>query len=377
MKKSFILLAACALAGVAVTAAGCANSSRNLASLSSNWYYDNSFREIQPTFTQENADKFTYKVTQTEASRNGYYSVQNGDGEYTTEFYAKKITADGLTPITAEKWRDGYVSALGSDGYMFLYYYKTELTIPSVTFTFNEESVTFNNQTVVSESYFMPVAEYLAPVYTVREVHRAVPTDLQVGALKDCYAEINMKYESFYSLYGGNVLSHITDLSKENAEPSDYEVGGLTGYTNSVFDYTYLDIVVRAMRGLYSSSALSFTLYTPGLQPRDYTVSVGDKALLSDAEKSAAQLAEVQAVLEGKNMFTPQPVEGSETGEVTKLKTKSATVSYSGGSFSGVSQTYWFAVGDKNNETRTVMVKYSEPIVYGLGTLEYVLTQIG
>ncbi len=376
MKKTLGVLLTAALAGaLALTASGCGNSSRNLASLSSNWYSDTSFKNIQPTFTEERAEHLSYKVTQSEKSGNAYYSVSYADGTYDTLFYAKKITAAELKKITLEKWRDEYSEALGSDGSMYLYYYKTELSIPSVTFTCGDDEKTFGTQSVKSESYFLSVADYLAPVYTLRTVDRAVPAEFQSSSIDGCYSEIDMTYESFYNLSSSDVTTYITG-SPADGERETFEVGGLTGNQNSVFDYTYLDIVVRAMRGLFSSSSLTFTLYTPGLQPRDYTASVGDSPLLSDSTASDAQLGELQTLLEGKGLFTPVSVDnGDGTQTPSKLRTKSVTISYNGGSFSGVSQTYWFAV-DAANSSRTVMVKYSEPIVYGLGTLDYVLTEV-
>lgn len=369
MKKRLAVLLTAAVAGVALTAAGCGSSSKNLASLSSNWYSDAAFKNIQPTFTGDNAENYTYKVTQSDGSGNGYYTVKYAEGTYNTQFYAKKITETELSAITLEKWRDEYAAALGSEGFMYLYYYKTELLLPSVTFTLGNESKTFENQSVVSESYFLSVADYLSPVYTLRTVHRTLPAELQATELSRCYTQSDMKYESFYNISGGNVTSYITDLSEDGAEPQTYEAGGLKGYHNSVFDYTYLDVVIRAMRG----TSLALTLYTPGLAPRDYSVTVGNDALLQDADKADKQLAGVQSVLEAKGMFTPKSVENEDgTTSLSKLETKSATVTYNGGSFSGVSQKYWFAT-DAENTTRTLMVKYSEPLVYNLGALDYVL----
>lgn len=377
MKKRLAVLASVALAGaLTITATGCADNSRNLASLSSNWYGDTSFRNIQPTFTEDAAENLTYKVTQAEESHNAYYSVSHSDGTYKTVFYAKKITETELNAITLEKWRDEYIASLGSGGYMYLYYYSTELNIPSVTYKCGEDTLVFENQSVVSESYFLSVADYLSPVYTKRTVHRTVPATLQTSSVESCCAVIDMEYESFYNLAGSNVTTYIKDLSQESPVPTTYEVSGLTGNNNSVFDSNYLDVVIRAMRGLFSSSGLTFSLYTPGLQPREYSASVSDKALLDDGEASAAQLAEIQAVLEGKGLFTPETVQNDDgTSTVTKLKTKAATVSYNGGQFSGVSQTYWFAMSE-DNSTKTLMVKYSEPLTYGLGRLDYILTSI-
>lgn len=368
MKKSLAVAAVVALAGVlTATAAGCSTKSRNLASLSSNWYYDSSYKRIQPTFTEANAEKMTYKVTQSEQSKNAYYKLAYTDGAYVTEFYAKKVTATELANITLEKWRDNYTAALGSDGSMFLYYYKTELSIPSVTYTCGKESQTFTDQTVKSESYFLSVENRLSPVYSYRAVHMTIPKGLQAGSLKSaCYTE-DMVYESFYSLSGSSVKTYITDNLGENNKVSEYAISGLNRYDNSVFDYTYLDITARAMRNITSFNQ-TISLYTPGVKVRDYTVSSGKTALPED------ELTAVQGVLAGKGLFTPKSIENSE--EKTKLKTTSVSVSYNGGSYSGVSQTYWFAIGDGNNETRTVMVKYREPLTYSQGCLDYVLQSI-
>ena len=369
MKKTLAVVGAIALAGVlSVTAVGCAKKTRNLASLSSNWYYDSSFKKIQPTFTEEAAEKLTYKVTYSEPEevRNNYYSVNYADGTYTTEFYAKKITATELAQITDEDWRKDYTNALSKDGYMYLYYYATELSIPTVTFTCKGESKTFD-ESVKTESYFLSVNDFLQPVYSARLVKKALPKEMQVSSIDECYSIIDMQYESFYTLSGSSVKTYITDNLAEDKTPKAFVIDGLNAHPNSVFDVAYLDITVRAMRNITNAFSQTIGIYTPGLQVRNYTVASVISSLFSgeDADK---RLKDLQGLLEDKGLFTPE-------NEESKLNTTAVSVTYNGGSFSGVSQTYWFAV-DKNNETRTLMVKYAEPIVYNLGTLNYVLAGI-
>ena len=373
LKKSLAVVATIALTGVlAVTAAGCSNKSRNLASLASNWYYDSSFKRIQPTFTEDTAEELTYTVKQTEESKNATYKIAYADGTYKTKFYAKKITAAELESITLENWRDDYTKALGSGGYMYLYCYTTELDIPKVTYTFGDKTEVFTDQKVVSESYFRSVEDRLSPVYSLKTVKRAVPRELQASSISDCYSTVDMTYESFYTLSGGNVKTVITDNGAEN-KTSEHTVNGLNGYTNSVFDAAYIDVMARAMRNITSFSQ-TVSIYSPGIEIRNYSVTSGNASLCDKAEDTEAQLAAIQGVLEGKSLFTPKAIENSE--EKTKLKTTSVGIAYNGGSYSGVSQTYWFAVGDGNNETRTLMVKYREPLTYNLGRLDYVLTSI-
>lgn len=381
MKKTLAIAGTAALASIlAVTAAGCSTSSRNLASLSSNWYYNSSFKKIQPTFTEEAAEILTYTVTQAEKSTNKTYSVEYADGAYATEFYAKKVTAAELVQITTDDWRNGYTNALGNDGYMYLYYYATKLSIPSVTYKLGSEEKTFGEQSVVTESYFFSVEDYLRPVYTKREINRAIPANLQAAKLNEAYSQVDMTYESFYTLSGDSVITRISGTYTELDEVKDagdtFTLSGLNSHDNSVFDVAYLDITVRAMRNISGSLSQTIGIYTPGLQVRDYTVASSSAALF-EGDNAGLNSALIEAILKGKGYFTPQPVdaENPEQGQ-TQLQTAAVSIAYNGGSYSGVSQTYWFAIGANNNETRTLMVKYSEPLTYNLGKLDYVLTNI-
>lgn len=381
MKKTFTVLAAAALTGVlAVTASGCSTTSKNLASLSSNWYYDYTFKRIQPTFTgEENAEKLTYKVTQAEKSANTLYSVEHEDGTYTTTFYAKKLTATELDTITLENWREDYTKALSSDGYMYVYYYATELNIPSVTYKFGEQTATFTDQSVVSESYFLSVDSYLSPVYSKRTIKRTIPANWQPGSLEACYTQVDGVYESFYTLSGNDVLTKITDNLAENESDKNqtFGVGGMNDNNNSVFDSTYLDITVRALRGMSASLSQTVSLYTPGVNLRQYTLTGSATLLVDDQTQHDLQLSAIQYILEDNGLFTPKTIK-NEDGTYTQstLNTLAVSVAYNGGNYSGVSQTYWFAIGADNNETRTLMVKYAEPLTYSLGRLDYVLQSI-
>lgn len=377
MKKTLAVVGAVALAGVlAVTAAGCATSTKNLASLSSNWYYDSGFKRIQPTFTEEKAEKLTYMVTQSKPSTNIYYSVLHEQGTYTTEFYAKKITATELAEITFEDWREDYVKALGKDGYMYLYYYKTELSLPKITFTCGGKTKEFTDQSVATESYFLSVEDYLRPVYSIRTINRAIPKELQVSSIEGSYYEVDMVYESFYTISGNRVKTLITDNNATGDKLSAFELSGMKGHSSSVFDVAYLDIVARGMRNVGNAFSQQIAIYSPGLQLRDYTISGGSQPLFDNKEQSDLQLAILEGILKDKGLFTPRPVDekDSSKGE-TKLNTATVSIAYNGGNYSGVSQTYWFAVGN-DNESRTLMLKYSEPLHYNLGQLDYVLTSI-
>lgn len=363
--KRIAVAAAAALAGVLTAAAGgCSASMKNLASLSSNWYYDSSYTRIQPTFNESSAERLSYKVTQAEKSSNSNYSAEFADGTYTTEFYVKKITSEELDEITLESMRGEYTRSLGKEGYMYLYYYSSELNIPSVTYTCGSESKTFENQTVTKESYFLAVQERLSPVYTLTTEKRTVPKGLKAKTIDEACLSVDMRYESFYSLDGDEVKTYITDNS-DSKNNGEFTLDGLNGHANSVFDAAYLDVVVRAMKNISSSLNQIIGVYSPGIELRDYIISGSDAALSDDKTACEAQLADLQAILQGKGLL---PSEG-------RLTASAVSVTYNGGNYSGVSQTYWFAT-DENNQTRTLMVKYREPLAYNAGCLEYLLESI-
>ena len=376
MKKTLAIAAVCLAGCLAVTAAGCSKSTRNLAALSSNWYSDPDFKRIQPAFTDGDdnfaPEKVTYTVSQTGKSENSSFSVEYADGTYTTEFFAERIYADKLAEITKEEWRTPYEDVLSSGGYIVVYCYKTELKIPSVTFKFGEETRIFENEYRTTLSYFLSVEDYLSPVYSLQEVKSTSPID---GG----YMEVDRVYESFYTLSGSDVETVITDnlAEKDEDKISYHNVGGMAEHAYSVFDNTYLDVVVRGMRNMSSSLNQAISTYTPGTQIMDYVLTGSDTALCASEEDSENQLAEIQNILKEKNLFVGGKIE-NEDGTTTeeKLKTVAVNVVFNNGELSGVSQRYWFAAADSKNKTRTLMVKYSVPLTYSLGTLEYVLKSI-
>lgn len=406
MKKKFAVVGASALAGVlAVTAAGCASTPKSLASLSSNWYYDTEFKRIQPTFTEDNAEILEYTVFQAEKTENRYYSVEycgeewtdrngngvfdNGDeftdingngkfdvnGKYTTTFYAEKVTAELLAAITLDQeeatWRTEYEAAFKKGGY--LYCYKTELFIPRIIFTSTDNTVepkTFENNSIVTVSYFLSVEDYLRPIYSKRTVDMVIPMEPRGNSMETYYYEEDMEYESFYNLSGSSVKTFITD-NNADGKKTVFSPNNLSKNSNTVFDAAYLDIVARAMKNIGSTFSQTVGIYTPGLNVNGYTVASVNKPLSSD------ELIIMEELLEKNGLFTPKPLtEENLENSASSLKTAAVGVAYSGGNFSGVSQTYWFAIGDGNNETRTVMIKYSEPLSFSLGRIDYVLTDI-
>ena len=97
MKKRIGIAAVCLAAGCAAVLSGCAGATQNVAYLSSNWYANTAFKKFQPTFIKNDpeyktGEKVIYNLKfDGSKATNTTYSVNYGDGSYTTEFYAETI----------------------------------------------------------------------------------------------------------------------------------------------------------------------------------------------------------------------------------------------------------------------------------------------
>jgi len=383
MKRPIILVAAAVMAaGCIFGAAGCKGGNTvNRAVLSSNWYSGTGFKGFQPTICEnENftstvgKEKITYTVTHeplAEKYRNKYYSVSYGgdsqsgkEATYTTEFFAAEFSADAYA--YPDSYKEGYSKA----GNITAYCYKTVLEIPTVTFTLkNGESETFRDDSIETVSWFLSVKDYLRPLYSKQTVKSVSPNMLQPNSLKDgvAYKKYDRVYENFYSFDGTKVRTKTTDnLAEENKETESGDIR-LDKAKNSLFDINSLDIVARASNLSAGSGLLqAISLYIPKSgKIENFNFAGSSTPLVSDEEAYKALKTELEEKLGAKGLYI-----ANDSG----LQTVAVSVNYNSAQPGG-SQTYWFAaIGNKRNNTgRATMLKFSQPVSYNLGSVNYTL----
>lgn len=366
MKKRIVFFAVAATASLAVVASGCAPSgTANRIALSSNWYSLTTFKGIQPTFTEGkdnfSAEKLTYDITFTAPENgNSSYSVDYAQGTYSTEFFATLFDADRYAYAD---YREGYPTG---DSGLTVYCYKTERLFPSVTFSYGQESKTFENDKVTTVCYFLSCGEYLRPLYSSMSVKSATPANYQASSIDDAYRLIDREYINYYNYAGTEVRTEMTDHA-EGTDPKITTQGLSAG--NTLFDVHSLDVAIRAMSNLSAGLSQSVNLMTPGSGVQGYTL-VGSSATLTDGESES-----VTAILSDHGLYTHKT--DLEEGEKDVADTVAVRVVYNG-NLSGVSQTYWYAAIDNklNNTGRATMLKMSSPVNYNLGTFTYLLSDI-
>lgn len=366
MKKRIGITAVLLAAGILTAASGCSSYSQNVVYLSSNWYANTGYKKFQPTFTEGNAnfkpEKIVYDVKHDKtAAANSTYSVDYADGTYVTEFYAKSFSKN--SELVHADYKDGY-----PEKDFTVYYYKTELKIPSVTFKAGGEEKTFGEgESVVCESYFLSVEDKLRPLYSYEKINSVSPSTYQVSSLDEAYTQLNYEYKTYYSYDGAEAKTVIND----GTNVTEKTVYGLNSTDNTLFDVSYLDIAARACK-LSVNLSQAVSLYTPNGGARNYVLT-GSAEKLSDEERTHAE-----SVLKNAGLYTPEYEKDAEGNDKEKgLSSVALSVTYSA-DLTGVSQTYWFASIDnsRNNAGRATMVKAVYPVVFGLGARVYTLNSV-
>ena len=361
MRKALGIIVVTLAAGCVFAAgcSGCNGTGKNVSPLASNWYTYTGYRNIQPTFIEgdtplEHKEIIKYDVAfKAPTIGNATYSINYENGSYTTEFYAKKFD----TTLVHDDYKSGYE---GKN--IIAYYYHTEFKA-DVTYKYGEQSKEFKDSQIITDCYFLPVENELRPLYSKQVVKSPSPAILQATSLESCYTEYDSVYESYYAYNGSSVKTKITDnLNSKNNKEAQRGVGGAS---NSLFDVTSLDIVLRALIG--SSFNQTIDLYSPLNAIKTFTLS-SPGVYLTDVEKEA-----IQGKLKDKGLYVPVIKDEKEVG----LQTTAVTVS-SNLELQGVSQTYWFAKVEnkRNNVGRATLLKISLPVVFNLGSLEYTLSEI-
>lgn len=355
--KKIIVLAALSVAAVCTLSTGCSGcnkENKNILPLSSNWYSDTSYKHIQPTLSSDKypSERLVYSVKQSFLDRgaNTTYKVEYAEGEYVTEFFATEFDKS-LVHASFTDYPDKDFN---------VYCYKTEFHCPEVKYTFGSETKTFTDD-VTTVCYFASVGDNLRPFYSETDVKSPSPAAYGAPSLDKCYVEFDRTYKTYYNFAGTAAISAMT--ARDGGESFEKPVA-IGDTLNSVFDVNSLAVVTRALSASSLPQTMNLVTAANGMQEFRVNAYAGTAYTFSDEERSAAA-----ELLTAKGMYTPK--------EDSSLATVSMTVT-STLSLSGVEPVYWFAKVENatNNKSRATLLKYVEPLTYGLGYLTYNLKEI-
>ncbi|MCD8294260.1 MAG: hypothetical protein LUE27_03285 [Clostridia bacterium] len=371
MKKRLFLIPATIAICCIVGLAGCSSSSTAVKlALDSNWYRYTRSKGFQDYFVEDSGSKY-YSGEELEfdvsfddsAASNPYYSVDYQGGHYKTTFH-------GTTFDTSAYVLSDYAESYSEAGSITAYYYKTELTFDSVTFTMaSGETKSFDGDKAITECYFLSCDDYLRPLYSRQEIVSHSPAAYEPESIDDAYMNVDCTYTTYYTYDGYNAtVKYVDNLDSSNSDSTEYDIDA----DDTFFDNSCMEISIRAMSDLSDSLSQSVSLFVPKAGMLTYYY-IGEDTAMDDED-----LASVSSLLAEQDLFRPTTTKDNDGNTVTSTVGTVAVSVEGTGNLASIYQTYWFAEIESrtNNLGRATMLGISSPLSYSLGTLKYTLSSI-
>lgn len=366
--KKFTKICAVMLAAVCTTGlAACSSSSGSSSSLSSKWYIRTSYMGIQPTSVYENDEDtpkevLVYDISfEEDSGGNSVYSVSYNSGHtMTTEFYACEYDWSGTTApegYSGSGLNFNIPEEYQSDETETVYCYTYSFEISGTyTYTSTDETVAFSDK-MESVCYFRSARNNLQPVFSYQYVKSTSPASFTPSGADAMCKEVEYEYTVYYNKDCTEVTTNYTELTMNSVTEKTID---LTDAENTLFDNGSVYTVMRAMN-ITSSLSMDIDIFIAAESNYStYNVTGASAAALED-ETIKNALVDAGYASDGDN-----------------LTYSAASLSYTG-DLSGTSQTIWYATlsdDTSRNYCRSTMLKIELPISFGLGTLDFTLSEV-
>ena len=332
---------------------------RTLTSVENN-YYD---------FWQKNKEVATYSVAFTEGTNSSYKIVYNDleNTVYTTKFYMSAF--DWATDATIEAYRSEE-----SDSEP-VYVYETEYKI-SGYYQIKPDGAKYEfSDELVTQCYFRPAGKNLQPVYSYQKVINTAPWSPSTGNINNAYVRIDKEFYTYYNKACTQAtvktVVHNSETDRTNVTESEKKIGlsGNSGHSNFDNSQTYAAVRAFTMSG---GATRTFNL----LSPQNEAVHSVSARIGSPAELNAKDDSQIINALNNAPQdyifFDGRP---SDSTEASKNFRYSAVSLGLNADMSGAPSTVWYSTVENNdvNSTRCVLLKMSNILGFGTGTLTYTL----
>lgn len=402
MKKTAKVIAVAAACACLLGASGCATANNHI-SVDSFWYID-SYEGIQRTAVLDDAENagrtpevllYELKFDKESGGNAAYYveyftddtDFENGEHPhyFKTTFYAMSFDWNG--DLVNEDYRISSTDEIPEEDRArmngteeVVYVLETEMRAdgqyvygPSDTEPTADNSVQFSDY-IKTTTYFRSARNTLEPVYSRQEVHTTTPASLSPASKDDMCTQIEYVYEVSYN-FGCTEATYT--YTEEGGESEEHTVSGLqdTGYT--MFDNNSLYTAIRGM-SLSDSFSATISLFIPAnFGILNASVTGGAQGELSPTDD--ADIISALTAAYGEPEVPDSGEDDSSEDETAHSYIYYNPVSITAAStLHGTTQTAWFAaVSDEDNNTyRATMLRLAVPISYGLGTMEYRLSEV-
>ena len=228
------------------------------------------------------------------------------------------------------------------------YHLSTELAV-TVTYTLGSESKKFEDS-VVSDVYFLSVAESLRPLESFKTVTSTSPLNANAASLDKDIAYHTFHYTT-HTVYNSDATS--ASFKYDNLDiDTDDDKDSVTISLGDKGSFLDNEQLLFALRGLDMTSTATFRTINP-------TKRIEEKLSFADAPEAVLQPASFK-------------LNGEEIN--AEIEARKVSLSYQSAA-SGQAQTFVYAThsGEAGNRYRHVLLSYEAPAVQSVGTVVYTL----
>ena len=365
-----VVLAAASL----ITLGGCAKSTPDKrVATTANWNARTStiVEKNYLGYWQTHKEVAQYAVSFEGTSATNYSVSYDTEGAvYSTEFYMEK-EYDWTSAAIPEEYR---LQEASSEP---VYVYTTTLAISGAyKVTATEEEKKFDD-ILQSVCKFRLAGDNLQPVYSKQIIKNTAPKALGAQIIEGAYVQTDSVYETYYNKDCTEALVKQTDnLAKEKEqEPKKIKLNDKSGL--SVFENSQLRLALRALT-MTGGASRTFNVVTPQngvMQSCTATITAPVELDVNDAAQKAIITALDNCQPDDYIFFDGTPSSGDETARTYRFNAVSLSVN---ADLTGSGAVCWYSTVENNdvNGTRSVLLRLTSPVAFGLGTLTYSLKSL-
>ncbi|MDE7163653.1 MAG: hypothetical protein K2O44_06250 [Clostridia bacterium] len=354
-----------------ITLGGCAKSTPdNRVATTANWNARTStmVEKNYLDYWQSHKEVAEYGITFKDTSATGYTVSYDTDAAvYTTEFYIEGAY-DWKSAAIPEEYR---VPLADSEP---VYVYTTSLAISGsykITATGEEKKFDDVLQTV---SKFRLAGDNLKPVYSRQIIKNTAPNSLGTQILDVAYVQTDSVFETFYNRECTEALVKQTDnlADVKEKETKKIKLNDKSGL--SIFDNSQLRAAVRAFT-MTGGASRKFNVVAPqngAMQACTATITAPVELDRNDEAQKAIITALDNCSPDDYIFFDGTPSSGEESERTYRYNAVALSIE---ADLKGSDPTCWYSTVENNdvNGTRSVLLRMTTPVAFGLGSLTYSL----
>ncbi|MDE6075988.1 MAG: hypothetical protein K2G26_06090, partial [Clostridia bacterium] len=354
-----------------ITLGGCAKSTPdNRVATTANWNARTSaiVEKNYLDYWQSHKEVAEYGITFKDTGANGYsVSYDTENAVYTTEFYMEK-SYDWQSAAIPEEYR---LQEASSEP---VYVYTTSLAISGaykITATGEEKKF---DDVLQSVSKFRLAGNNLQPVYSKQIIKNTAPNSLGTQVMEVAYVQTDSVFETFYNKDCTEALVKQTDNLAEVKEKDAKKIKLNDKSGLSVFDNSQLRAAVRAFT-MTGGASRKFKVVAPqngAVQVCTATITSPVELDRNDESQKAIINALDNCAPDDYIFFDGTPSSGDETARTYRYNAVALSIN---ADLKGSDPTCWYSTVENNdvNGTRSVLLRMTTPVSFGLGTLTYSL----